>query len=139
MRNYQETQQLANKKAKRGRRKSILLFGAKQNRNDVDEEESNSKKASPPEPGSQKAASQASLGRGMSAFDPSYLASIFRNPSQHVDTEAPRDGLVLSRGGSAIEPPLLVRGKSYAKTRSYNRSLANSGDARDEQETGKDG
>ena len=138
MRNYQETQQLANKKAKRGRRKSILLFGAKQNRNDMDEEDSNSKKASPPEPGSQKAASQASLGRGISAFDPSYLASIFRSPSQYVDTEAPKEGLVLSRGGSAIEPPLLVRGRSYAKTRSYNRSLATSRNAGDEQEAGKD-
>lgn len=136
VRHYQETQQQANKKAKRGRRKSILLFGAKQFKDDMDDEE-NVISRKDPEPASQKAATQATLGRGISAFDPSYLASIFRSPSQHVDTEAPREGLVLSRGGSAVGPPMLIRDRSYAKSRSYNRSLTASKSADDEQDAGK--
>ena len=138
VRNYQETQQQANKKAKRGRRKSIMLFGAKQNRSFMDDEDSNIKKASALEPGSQKAASQASLGRGISAFDPSYLASIFSGAAQHADTEVPKGGLVLSRGGSAVgqavEPLPLMRGRSYAKSRSRNGTVTGDGDSNEYQD-----
>lgn len=144
VRNYQETQQQAIKKAKRGRRKSILLFGAKQNKSFVDDEDSNIKKASSLEPGSHKAASQASLGRGISAFDPLYLASLFSGAAQPVDTEVPKGGLVLSRGGSAVgqavDPLPLTRGWSYAKSRSWNRSrpVAHDGDNNEDQDASKD-
>lgn len=86
VRNYQESQQLASKKAKRGRRRSILLFGAKNDKVGTEDEDGNStrKGLSPPEGAPHKAASQASLGRGVSAFDPAYLASIFRSPLVQV-------------------------------------------------------
>lgn len=92
MRHYQETQQAATKKAKRGRRKSILLFGGKQPKVGFD---------SNPETAPGKPLSEPSLGRGSES---AFLANLFRGDSQA--------GLILSRGGSAVEPMSLIRGRS---------------------------
>lgn len=96
MRHYQETQQAATKKAKRGRRKSILLFGGKQPKVGFD---------SNPEAAPEKPLREPSLGRGSES---AFLANLFRGDSQAGP------GLILSRGGSAVEPASLIRGRSAA-------------------------
>lgn len=97
VRNYQESQQAATKKAKRGRRKSILLFGGKQPKVGFD---------SSPEGPPEKPVREPSLGRGLES---AFLANLFRAPSNSGDNQA---GLTLSRGGSAVEPASLIRGRS---------------------------
>lgn len=97
MRHYQETQQAATKKAKRGRRKSILLFGGKQPKVGFD---------SNPEAAPEKPLREPSLGRGPES---AFLANLFRSLSNSGDSQA---GLILSRGGSAVEPASLIRGRS---------------------------
>ncbi len=82
---------------KRGRRKSILLFGAKQQRVGFD-----------PEGTSKEPLREPSLGKGLES---AFLANLFRAQSNTGESQA---GLVLSRGGSAVEPPSLIRGRSTA-------------------------
>lgn len=97
VRHYQESQRAATKKAKRGRRKSILLFGAKQPKVGF---EGN------PEAAPDKPLREPSLGRGLES---AFLANLFKAPSNSGDSQA---GLILSRGGSADEPASLIRGRS---------------------------
>ena len=97
VRHYQESQQAATKKAKRGRRKSILLFGGKQPKVGFD---------SNPESAPDKPLREPSLGKGSES---AFLTNLFRAPSNSGDSQA---GLILSRGGSAVEPALLMRVRS---------------------------
>lgn len=97
VRHYQESQQAATKKAKRGRRKSILLFGGKQPRVGFD---------SNPEAAPDKPLREPSLGKGLES---AFLANLFRAPSNSGDSQA---GLILSRDGLAVEPASLIRGRS---------------------------
>ena len=94
VRTYQEREQ-ATKKARKGRRKSILLFGGKQQRVGFD-----------PEGPTKEPLREPSMGKGLES---AFLANLFRAPSAGGDSPG---GLVLSRGGSAVDPPLLVRGRS---------------------------
>ncbi|DBB15358.1 TPA: hypothetical protein ACH3X3_003603 [Trebouxia sp. C0006] len=97
VRTYQEREQAANKKAKRGRRKSVLLFGgAKQQKVGFDPS---------PEGTSKQPLREPSLGKSLES---AFLANLFRTPSNNDG----QPGLVLSRGGSAVEPPSLIRGRS---------------------------
>ena len=97
VRTYQEREQAANKKAKRGRRKSVLLFGgAKQQKVGFDPS---------PEGTSKQPLREPSLGK---SFESAFLANLFRTPSNNDG----QPGLVLSRGGSAVEPPSLIRARS---------------------------
>ena len=116
VRNYQESQQAATKKAKRGRRKSILLFGAKQPKVGFD---------SGPEGSPEKPLREPSLGRGLES---AFLANLFRSPSNNADSQA---GLILSRGGSAVEPASLIRGRSTT-TPAISRSVTHNPQILDE-------
>lgn len=95
MRTYQEREQAANKKSKRGRRKSVLLFGAKQQKVGFDAE------GIPKEP-----LREPSLGKSLES---AFLANLFKAQSSNGEAQS---GLVLSRGGSAVEPASLIRGRS---------------------------
>ncbi|KAL0023530.1 hypothetical protein WJX79_008642 [Trebouxia sp. C0005] len=97
VRTYQEREQAANKKSKRGRRKSVLLFGGpKQQKVGFDPS---------PEGTSKQPLREPSLGKSLES---AFLTNLFRTPSNNER----QPGLVLSRGGSAVEPPLLIRGRS---------------------------
>ena len=111
VRHYQETQQAATKKAKRGRRKSILLFGGKQPKVGFD---------SNPEATPDKPVREPSLGRGPES---AFLANLFRGDSQA--------GLILSRGGSAVEPASLIRGRSTATPATSSHGTQNAQDLYD--------
>ena len=97
VRHYQESQQAATKKAKRGRRKSMLLFGGKQPKVGFD---------SNPDAAPDKPLREPSLGRGL---EPAFLASLFRAPSNSGDSQG---ALIPSRSGVAGEPVSLSRGRS---------------------------
>ena len=97
VRHYQEGQQAATKKAKRGRRKSILLFGGKQPKVGFD----SSAEAAPDKP-----FREPSLGRGLES---AFLTNLFRAPSNSGDSQG---GSILSIGGSAVEPASLMRVRS---------------------------
>ena len=96
VRTYQEREQ-ATKKSKRGRRKSILLFGQKQQKVGFDAEGISKEPLREP-----------SVGKGIES---AFLANLFRAQSAVGDSQT---GLVLSRGGSAVDPPSLIRGRSEA-------------------------
>ena len=72
-----------------------MLFGAKQQKVGFDADSSSKEPLREP-----------SLGRGLES---AFLANLFGATSGGGDAQS---GLVLSRGGSAVEPPLLIKGRS---------------------------